>query len=74
MTWIKICGITNLEDALATADAGANAVGFSTKKLRNIDLQTAKSIVAKLPPRLDKVGVFVHGTNRRLRKLRSKSA
>jgi len=71
MTWIKICGITNLEDALATADAGANALGFVfyEKSPRNIDLQTAKSIVARLPPRLEKVGVFVHGANSGMEKI-----
>jgi phosphoribosylanthranilate isomerase len=71
MTWIKICGMTNLEDALATADAGPNAVGFVfyDKSPRNIDPQTAKSIVAKLPPRLEKVGVFVHGANAGMEKI-----
>jgi len=71
MTWIKICGLTNLEDALATADAGPNAVGFIfyEKSPRHIDPQTAKSIVAKLPPRLEKVGVFVHGSNAGMEKI-----
>ena len=68
MTWVKICGITNLEDAQATADAGANAVGFVfyEKSPRCIDPETAKNIVAKLPARLEKVGVFVHGANQRM--------
>ncbi len=71
MTWIKICGITNLEDALATAEAGPNAIGFVfyEKSPRNIDPEIAKSIIAKLPPRLEKVGVFVHGANANMEKI-----
>jgi phosphoribosylanthranilate isomerase len=71
MTWIKICGITNLEDALATAEAGANAVGFVfyEKSPRNVDPETVKNIIAKLPPRLEKVGVFVHGANGQMEKI-----
>ena len=61
MTWIKICGITNLEDALAAADAGANAVGFVFYKQspRNISPEIAREIVAQLPAEVEKVGVFV---------------
>ena len=63
MTWIKICGITNLEDALAAADAGANALGFVFYKNspRNVDPEKVREIVAQLPPEVEKVGVFVDG-------------
>ena len=62
MTWIKICGITNLDDALAAAEAGANAVGFVfyKKSPRHVTIETARSIIAKLPAKLEKVGVFVN--------------
>src|SRR3981189_1008312 len=64
MTWIKICGITNLDDALAVTVAGANALGFVfyKKSPRHVTLETALSIVAKLPQRIEKVGVFVNET------------
>src|SRR5260370_5677455 len=64
MTWIKICGITNLDDALAASDAGANALGFvfSPESPRHVTLETVRSIVAKVPPRIEKVGVFVNET------------
>jgi phosphoribosylanthranilate isomerase len=64
MTWIKICGITNLDDALAATDAGANALGFVfySKSPRHVTLETVCSIVAKLPRQMEKVGVFVNET------------
>jgi phosphoribosylanthranilate isomerase len=64
MTWIKICGITNLDDALAACDAGANALGFVfyPKSPRRITLEAARSIVAKVPREIEKVGVFVNET------------
>jgi phosphoribosylanthranilate isomerase len=62
MTWIKICGTTNLDDALLAVDAGADAVGFVfyEKSPRNISVDVAMEIVAKLPNSIEKVGVFVN--------------
>jgi phosphoribosylanthranilate isomerase len=61
MTWIKICGITNVEDALVAAKAGANALGFVFYKNspRNIAPEKVREIVAQLPAEVEKVGVFV---------------
>jgi phosphoribosylanthranilate isomerase len=64
MTWVKICGITNLEDALAATEAGANALGFVfyPKSSRHVTVETVRSIVAGLPKNVEKVGVFVNET------------
>jgi phosphoribosylanthranilate isomerase len=60
MTWVKICGMTNLEDALVAVDAGADAVGFVfyEKSPRQVTVETARAICAKLPESVEKVGVF----------------
>ena len=62
MTWVKICGMTNLEDALTAVDAGADAVGFVfyEKSPRKITAEAARAIVEKLPESVEKVGVFVN--------------
>ncbi|MEW5867360.1 MAG: phosphoribosylanthranilate isomerase [Bacillota bacterium] len=58
--WIKICGITTREAALACAEAGADAVGFVfAESRRRITPGEAKRITEILPPDLEKVGVFV---------------
>ena len=59
---IKICGITNVDDALAVARAGADAVGlnFYARSPRHITLDTARQIVAALPKEMVKVGLFVN--------------
>jgi phosphoribosylanthranilate isomerase len=64
MTWIKICGITNLEDALTAVDAGADALGFVfyEKSLRYVTPAVASGITERLPEPVEKVGVFVSGS------------
>lgn len=60
-TRIKICGITRVEDGLAVARAGADAVGlvFYGKSPRNVGLAQARAIVDALPPFVTTVALFV---------------
>jgi len=60
--FVKICGITRLEDAEAAIDAGADAVGFVfwPKSPRFVDPFRARAIVAALPPFVTAVGLFVN--------------
>lgn len=60
-TRIKICGITRLEDALAAAGCGVDALGFVFYKPspRSISIEQAQNIVQSLPAFVSKVGLFV---------------
>jgi phosphoribosylanthranilate isomerase len=69
MTRVKICGVTSVEDALMCVEAGADAIGvnFAPGSPRRIALELARRIVAALPAKVIKVGVFVDATESELR-------
>ena len=58
--WIKICGNTSLEDALLSAEAGANAVGFVfAPSPRRVTAEQVAKIACQLPDSVERIGVFV---------------
>jgi len=59
-TWIKFCGTTSLADALASIEAGANALGFIfAPSKRRVTPQEAKEIIRRIPVQIEKIGVFL---------------
>lgn len=71
MVKVKICGITNLEDALAVVDGGADAIGFVfyPESPRFIDPGKAHNIITKLPVFVTTVGVFVDESEDLIRRI-----
>ncbi len=60
-TWIKFCGTTSLEDALASVEAGADALGFIfAPSKRRISPEKAQEIIRELPAGVERIGVFVN--------------
>ena len=67
---VKICGLTNAPDAVAAAEAGADALGFMffAGSKRNISFADAAAIIRELPAFVSKVGVFVNATADEIRR------
>ncbi len=73
MVWVKICGVTTVADAVAVADAGADAIGlnFADSSLRRIELSRAHELVRAVGRRVEWVGVFVDAPGEFIEKVRA---
>jgi len=62
MTLVKVCGVTNLDDALAALDAGADMLGFNfyARSPRYVTPAEARKIIERLPDGVTCVGIFVN--------------
>jgi phosphoribosylanthranilate isomerase len=70
MTWIKICGTTNLGDANLAVSAGADALGFIfAQSPRQIGPQAAAEIIGTLPAKIAKIGVTINQSPEAVAKL-----
>lgn len=60
--WIKICGLRDIETAVAVAELGADAIGlnFFAKSPRSVNREVAQAIATALPERVEVVGLFVN--------------
>lgn len=68
-TWIKFCGTTSLEDALASVEAGADALGFIfAPSKRRISAEKAQEIVRELPSGVERIGVFLNEAGEQIRR------
>lgn len=71
MTKIKICGITNKEDAIHAAGLGVDMLGFVfyKKSKRYVEPKVVRDIINELPPLISRVGVFVDESKERVREI-----
>lgn len=69
-TWIKFCGTTSVEDALASVEAGVNALGFIfAPSKRRVTMEEAQAIIRELPGNVERIGVFLSATTDEIQRI-----
>lgn len=60
--WVKVCGLTTVENALEVCTCGVDAIGlnFYSKSKRSVDSEIARQIVDRLPSHVEPIGLFVN--------------
>ena len=68
---VKICGITNYDDAVAAMDMGADLLGFNfyPKSPRYLTAEDAAAIINRLPALIDTAGIFVNSSFEEIRRI-----
>ena len=68
---VKICGITNVKDAIAAVEMGADILGFNfyEKSPRYVTIEAFEAIVNKLPTFIDTAGIFVNSSEDHVRRV-----
>ncbi len=67
-TWIKFCATTSIDDAAASIEAGADALGFVfAPSKRRVTPEQAQAITAKVPANIERIGVFQNESAARIR-------
>ncbi len=69
--FVKICGVTNIDDARFALECGADAIGlnFYERSPRFVTIDRAVEIVSQLPEHKSKIGVFVNASRKRIREV-----
>lgn len=69
--WVKVCGLTDVDNAMHVAEAGVNAIGlnFFRGSKRYVEPDLAREIADSLPPSIEPVGLFVNHSEEEIREL-----
>ncbi len=73
--WVKVCGLTTVENALEVCECGVDAIGlnFYSKSKRSVDTKIAKNIVDRLPSHVEPIALFVNHSLEEIHKITTRT-